>query len=68
MSTKMNTREHEKMKYYKEEGFWASSEELADICRQSIQEEFRKRRATRRAAKENGTTPNYGHFTISDKD
>ena len=56
------------MKYYKEEGFWASSEELADICRQSIREEFRRRRATRRAAKEKGTTPNYGHFTIFDRD
>ena len=55
------------MKYYKE-GFWASSEELADIFRKSIQEEFKRRRATRRAAKEKGTTPHYGHFNISDKD
>ena len=67
MSTTMNIKEHEKMKYYKE-GFWASSEELADICRKSIKEEFKRRRATRRAAKEKGTTPHYGHFNISDKD
>lgn len=55
------------MKHYKE-GFWASSEELADTCRRSIQEEFRKRRAIRRAAQEEGTTPEYGHFNISDRD
>jgi len=52
---------------FNDEGFYASDEYLADICRQSIQEEFKRRRAIRRAAQENGTTPDYGHFTISDR-
>lgn len=53
---------------FNDEGFYASDEHLADICRQSIQEEFKRRRAIRRAAQEQGTTPQYGHFNISDRD
>ena len=55
---------------FNDEGFYASDEYLADICRQSIQEEFKRRRAIRRAAQEEGTTPQYGHFNIniSDRD
>lgn len=53
---------------FNDEGFYASDEKLAEICRQSIQEEFKRRRAIRRAAQEEGKTPQYGHFNISDRD
>lgn len=53
------------MKYYKEEGFWASDPDLADICKQALQDELKKLRVNRLAAQEKITT---GHFNISDKD